>query len=113
MTRSVVTGAITAFVAMFPAAFLLALLWKFPIPFGGYATGLEGSVLTPIAVVFYGVLGGFAVVPGLGAVAGVFAFRMAKGDVSKSRTLSIAFGVLCAISAGVFLNMLDRIVGPW
>ena len=113
MKRSVITGAIAALVGMFPAAFFLALFWKFPIPLGGMASGFEGAVLTPLAVVFYGIFGGFVVVPGLGAIAGTLAFRLAQGDVAKSKKLSIIFGVLCAITAGVFINMLDKIIGPW
>ena len=111
--RSAITGAITALVSMFPVAFLLALFWKFPLPLSGYARGYEGAVLTPLAVVFYGLFGGFIVVPGLGALTGALAFQMAQGDISKSRRLSITFGVLCAITGGVFINVLDKIIGPW
>ena len=113
MKQSVITGAIAALVGMFPAAFFLALFWKFPIPLGGMANGFEGAILTPLAVVFYGILGGFVVVPGLGALAGTLAFRIAHGDATKSKKLSVLFGVLCAFTAGVFINMLDKIIGPW
>lgn len=110
---SAITGAIAALVGMFPVAFLLALFWKFPIPLGGYASGLEGAMLTPLAVVFYGVLGGFIVVPGLGAITGFLAVLVTHGNASKSKKLSIAFGLLWAIIAGVFINILDKIIGPW
>ena len=110
---SAITGAIAALVGMFPVAFLLALFWKFPIPLGGYASGFEGAVLTPLAVVFYGVLGGFIVVPGLGAITGALVVLVTHGNVSKSKKLSIVFGLLWAIIAGVFINMLDKIIGPW
>jgi hypothetical protein len=113
MIRSIIIGAIAALVGQFPAAFFLALFWKFPFPLAGMASGFEAAVLTPFAVVFYGFFGGFVVVPGLGAIAGTLAFRLAHGDVAKSKKLSIVFGVLCAIAACVFINLLDKIIGPW
>ena len=113
MKQSITTGAIAALAGMFPTAFFLALIWKFPIPFYGMASGFEGAFQTPFAVLFYGILGGFVVVPGLGAIAGALAFRVAHGDVAKSKKLSIIFGVICSIAAGVFIDMLDKIIGKW
>lgn len=113
MKRSAIIGAVAALVGMFPAAGFLALVWKFPIPLGGYVSGVEGALLTPIAVLVYGALGGFAVVPAMGAVSGALAFHLAHGNPLKARTVSALFGLSCALAAGVFLNVLDKIIGPW
>ena len=113
MKRSIITGAIAALVGMFPVAFLLALVWRFPIPFSAYESGLGGAVRSLLAVVFYGALGGFVLVPGLGAAAGAFAFQLSKGNALKAQKLSITLGVLCAFVGGVFLSVLDKIIGPW
>ncbi|OGP92723.1 MAG: hypothetical protein A2Z19_02085 [Deltaproteobacteria bacterium RBG_16_54_18] len=107
------SGAIAALVGMFPAAFLFALVWKFPIPLAGYASGLKGALLSPLAVVFYGVLGGFIVVPGLGAATGALAFQIARGNAPKAQKLSVIFGLLWALAAAAFLALLDKIIGPW
>lgn len=106
-------GALSAFVAMFPAAFVLALVWKFPIPLAGNMSGLEAAQITPYAVAMYGVFGGFLLVPFLGGLGGLLAFHLADGDVRKARVPSILYGVLCAFVAGIVLVLWEDIVGPW
>ena len=113
MKRSMITGGIAALVSMFPVASLLALIWKFPFPMGGYAHGFQAALMAPLAALFYGLFGGFLVVPALGAISGALAFKLSKGDGSRAKKLSIVFGVACAFAAGVFINVLDKIIGPW
>ncbi len=113
MKRSMMTGCIAALISMFPVASLLALLWKFPLPMGGFAQGPRAALLAPVAALFYGLFGGFLVVPALGAASGALAFKLTSGDTGRARRLSIVLGVLSAVAAGVFLNVLDKIIGPW
>ncbi|MES2521666.1 MAG: hypothetical protein V4617_03125 [Gemmatimonadota bacterium] len=113
MKRSIMTGSIAALLSMFPVASLLALVWKFPLPMGGYAQGVRAALLAPLAALFYGLFGGFLVVPALGAASGALAFKLSEGDSGQARKLSIALGVASAVAAGVFLNVLDKIIGPW
>jgi hypothetical protein len=113
MEISALCGAVAGLLGLFPAAFLLALFWKFPIPLCGMARGFEQALGTPIAVVFYGLLGGFVVVPGLGALSGLVAFLVGRKDPSIFVPLSIVFGLFWAAAGCVFLTILDKIIGPW
>jgi len=99
---------------MFPTAFFLALVWKFPLPLAGYGHGLDSALMTPFAVLFYGVLtGGFVIVPALGVLCGAFAQSLCKDDIPKARILSVFLGSICALISGIFLNLLERLIGPW
>jgi len=113
MITSAIYGAIAAFLGLFPAAFLLALFWKFPIPLFGMGSGLEASFATPMAIVFYGIFGGFVLVPGLGAAFGVIAFLITRREAARYKPLSIFLGLLCAVASCVFLITLDKFIGPW
>jgi hypothetical protein len=112
MKQSIKSGALSALISMFPAAFLLALFWRFPIPFSGYETGLNAAFKSIIAVVYYGLMGGFIIVPGLGALSGAAAYRISN-DKTKANKLSIRFGCLCALLLGILLSTLDKIIGDW
>ena len=113
MKRSTIVGALAALLGMFPAAFVLALVWKFPLFMVGYQSGFEAALFTPFTVFFFGILGGFLIVPALGALAGQIAFRTAHGNASMAHRLSILFGMLSAFLAGVLLILLDQIFGPF
>jgi hypothetical protein len=113
MKRSVINGSISALVSMFPTAFLLALFWRFPIPFSGYESGISGAIHSLLAVIIYGFLGGFLVIPGLGAAAGALAYKLSKGNKTVAIRFSIVFGILCAVRGGVFLSLLDTLIGSW
>ena len=73
-----------------------------------------GGVIKAVTMAwfFYGALGGFIVIPTLGAIAGFISGKMCFS--SKKRNTSI---VVCSIFAGgvpVFcLSILDNIIGPW
>ncbi|HYW30490.1 MAG TPA: hypothetical protein VE869_03205 [Gemmatimonas sp.] len=60
-----------------------------------------------------GIFGGLLVVPGLGAVSGALAFKLSQGDSRRAKKLSIVLGVASAFAAGVFINVLDKVIGPW
>src|SRR5690348_3119967 len=68
-------GALSAVVGAFPVAALVAFVYRFPIPFTGYANGFKAVVPALFAAAVYGAMGGFFVVAILGTLAGVLARR--------------------------------------
>ena len=51
-TRAVGAGGV-AFLLSFPAAALVGLVWRFPVPFSGYVDGFEALVWEPAGMIFY------------------------------------------------------------
>jgi hypothetical protein len=96
-------GAFAALAAVYPAAFLTALVWRFPIPFSGFESGIGAAVRSVIAVTFYGLFGGFVVVPIAGAVAGSLA----------GRERSVKAGCAAALFCTLLLSVWDKIYGPF
>jgi hypothetical protein len=110
MTRAavhIIVGAGIAVAATFPLAALTALLFRFPIPFGGYANGVDAVVPALLAVAFYGILGGFIVQAILGGLAGLLAARSTAGRTS------FVFATAAALPGVLLLSILDWIIGPW
>jgi hypothetical protein len=107
-------GALTAVLGTFPLAVLCALVFRFPVPFGGYMTGPESVIPVLIAVVFYGALfGGFIVQAMLGGVGGLAAQRWGGPDRRRIARLRTMLALLGA-APGVFtLAILDKLIGPW
>lgn len=100
-------------VLAFPLAAICALLYRFPIPFGGYVSGPTAMVRALGAVVFYGLLGGFPALLVLGGLGGAAAYRLARPDLSRIRQLTLAFAALAALLGVVLLAILDKVIGPW
>lgn len=91
-----------------------ALVFRFPVPFAGYMSGIDAVRPALSAVWFYGAsLGGFLVQAVLGGLAGVLAQRCAAGDRQRTLRLCLVFSVVGS-AVGVFaLAILDQIIGPW
>ena len=107
-------GALYAVLGAFPVAALLALVYRFPIPMVGYRSGIEAMVLSPIAVILYGILGGVLILAVLGAVVGWMAHgrHNRRSYRNKHREIVIAAAVIdCA--AMTLLAVWDKIYGPW
>jgi len=66
-----------------------------------------------IAVVFYGLFGGFAVLAGLGAAAGTAANLLARQDARRERWLVLAFALAGDLVVVMTLAVLDKIIGKW
>jgi hypothetical protein len=114
MIRAAVIGACAAIVLTFPIAALTALVYRFPIPFGGYASGPSAVPLSLAAVAFYGVaMGGFVVVGLLGFAAGVVAERVARANRKPVVKMTVLFALLLALLAVFALAILDKLIGPW
>ena len=106
-------GAFWAVALAFPLAATCALLYRFPVPFAGYETGLTAVPGAILAVVFYGVLGGFAALLAAGALGGAAAYALGRSDVQRVRWLTLAFAGLMALLGVGLLAVLDKFIGPW
>jgi hypothetical protein len=72
-------------------------------------SGPDAALRSLFAVFFYGILGGFVVLGGLGAVAGVIASKVAGKDPSRAWKLAIAFGLGADFIAAGALYVMDMI----
>ena len=112
-SSNVVRGMLWAVVFAFPLAALCALIFRFPMPLAGYEHGVSAIPHALLAVIFYGIMGGFVVLAGLGALSGYVATRMSVGDEGRSRRLTLFLAAFGSAAAVLFLASLDKIIGPW
>ncbi len=108
-----VFGAVAACAGAFPAAAVIALLYRFPIPFRGYESGFAAAGDALGATLFYGILGGFALLGAAGGGAGVFAHSRVGPWRPPVRTLTIAIVVAVDLGCALLLASWDKIIGPW
>jgi hypothetical protein len=111
--RWFVTGAAVAVIASFPLAAISALVFRFPIPFGGYASGPDAVIPALTATLFYGALGGFAVQAALGGIAGVIAGRQSGAAVAPAWRQCVGWAIVGALPGVLALSVLDWLIGPW
>ena len=103
-------GALLGLGLAFPTAWVVALVFRFPVPFVGYVHGRDAP-LALSAVVFYGLLGGFVVVGGLGALVGTVALLRSPRMGWGRFVLLVA--LLADLPPVLLLSTLDYIIGPW
>jgi hypothetical protein len=113
MAAAVVRGAVWAVVLAFPLATICALLYRFPVPFAGYATGPEEMLEALVAAVFYGILGGFPALAVAGALSGATAYYIGEPDAKRVRRLAFFFATMVAALGVGGLAILEEIIGPW
>ncbi len=113
MRSAIFIGAISSVLLAFPLTALCALVYRFPIPFSDYESGLAAMPRALLAVVFYGVLGGFPLLLTLGAIGGVAAYKLAGPESQPVRRLTLAISGAIALIAVILLAILDKIIGPW
>jgi hypothetical protein len=114
MTSSFLCGAACSILGTYPMAMLSALLFRFPIPFGGYSSGVHAVLPSLLAVTVYGLMfGGFIVQGLLGGVAGFLARRQGGLDQRRTWRLCAIYGVAASLPGVVALAVLDKIIGPW
>jgi hypothetical protein len=113
MGRAIFTGVVTAIVGAFPLAAVTALFYGFPVPFAGKLSGPGAVVPSQVAVVLYGMIGGFPVLGFAGAIAGASAFLMARPNHPKVAVLGVLLALLCSAAGVVLMATLDLIIGPW
>lgn len=83
-------SAAVCILSSYAVAALSAVAFRFPIPFGGYASGLDAARLTPLAVTFYGLLGGFVLQGALGV--GATAVRLSSSTARLVRLAGVLVG---------------------
>jgi len=110
---SVVWGSVVSILGSYPLAALCALVFRFPIPFAGYESGIGAVLPSVIAVTFYLVMGGFFWQGAAGAAAGALAWRRGKGDGQRTGKLCIVCGLVASFPGVFILAILDKIIGPW
>ena len=113
MGSAVLRGAVWAVVLAAPFAAICALLYRFPKPFAGYATGPDGVGDALLAAVFYGLMGGIPALLVAGALSGATAYYLGRPDPQRIRRLAFALaGIVAAVGVGA-LAILEEIIGPW
>lgn len=113
MRSAVFRSALWAVALAFPIAAICALLYRFPVPFAGYETGLTAVPGAFLAVVFYGLLGGFPVLLAAGGLGGAAAHTLAHPNAQRVRRLTLTFAGIVALLAVGLLAVLDKLIGPW
>jgi hypothetical protein len=106
-------GALSAILLAFPFAALCALLFRFPVPFAGYESGLSAVPDAWVAVRLYGALGGFALLAVLGGLSGAVAHRLGKADPRRVWQGTVSLAAAVAFCCVMLLATLDYIIGPW
>ena len=105
-------GAITALISSLPLAMLMARVYRFPIPFLGYAHSGKYLSSVPFAWFFYGILGGFIVMIVGGAFIGATLDQRIK-NVTTKKCMIIIIASVYATCGVTFLAVLEEIIGPW
>ncbi len=97
----------------FPFAAVCALLYRFPVPFAGYESGLAAMPRASLAVVFYGLLGGFPALFVVGGLGGVAAHAIGNPGMPRIRRLTLACSAMTALLGVIFMAVLDKLIGPY
>lgn len=105
-------GGITALIASLPISMIFVVVYRFPIPFGGYSHGLQFIHLVPIAWLFYMSFGGFIVLFFGGALVGYIIEKRTADENKRKTRITIGSIIFTAVAVG-FLAILDKIIGPW
>ena len=118
-----IKGAIFALASSLLVALLFAYIFRIPIPMAGYI-GPFGAMSTYnmhivevfvgvlTAWVFYGIFGGFIILPLLGAVTGGCVGRIYAESENKNKMILLWSFLISAIPVFI-LSILDRLIGPW
>ena len=112
-SKAVTLGILSSFCSVFIATILVTVFYRFPVPFAEqYATGREEALTGLLALLFYGILGGFVVVLGLGLLSGLLVYRFPSTE-EKMKFEIIGISALLNLLAVILLSTLDKIIGPW
>ena len=116
-------GAVITVTSSLFVAVLFAYLFRVPIPMGGmmgplgeissYSIGVVDVLKSVfVAWVFYGVFGGFIILPIFGAITGVVVGRKYAGS-SKANRMIVWWSFIASAIPVFLLSTLDYIIGPW
>lgn len=117
-----IKGAVVAVISSLFVAILFAYIFRIPIPLGRmlgpfgelnpYSLSAADTINAVLgAWVFYGVFGGFIIVPLFGAISGAIVGRKHSG-ASKQKMIVI-WAFLAGVIPVFLLSVLDYIIGPW
>jgi len=111
--KAMLLGAVASCLAAFPAAFVIALVWRLPIAFGHYESGVHAAEKSWLVVLFYGAIGGFLVLGFFGAIGGAIAHQRHAPDRAAALSLNLLLALLFATLAVGLLSVLDLLIGKW
>jgi hypothetical protein len=104
---------ILACLLAFPIAAIIGLVYRFPIPLGGYLSGVDAIVPSMLAVLFYSL---FGLLPAI-FVLGVGAGALIPKDNSERSMIPNVYEIVASSIAAIIplgvLSVLDKIIGPW
>jgi hypothetical protein len=106
-------SALASALGSIPLAGLIALLFRFPVPFAGIASGPKGMVPAMFGAFFYSLLGGVFVQAAAGGMAGVLAYVIGRRGAPRMNLLTVILGLAGALPGLLVLAVLDWIIGPW
>ncbi|MFI6172238.1 hypothetical protein ACIBCN_36050 [Nocardia sp. NPDC051052] len=106
-------GAVAAVVLAPPAAAIVAIVYRFPVPMGEYARGLGGAGAAALASLFYLLFGGVLVVGILGAASGFVAARGAGRDTRRALRRTLGAAAVVALLGATALSVLEFFIGAW
>lgn len=95
--RPGIRDALYSVLFMFPAAALVAVVYRFPLPLGGTVSGPAGAWNAMLATLFYGLVGGFVVVPLLAVVMGALLRRRGHRQTALVTVPSVSAALLYAL----------------
>lgn len=111
--RAAIIGAILSVSSVFPITALMALFFRFPVPFAGIEGGLAQVLPALVGLLFYGVfMGGFLVVAVCGALAGTLAQFVSRTERQR-RQLQRWLPIAATLMLLFILATLDWYIGPW
>lgn len=108
--RCAVVGSVAAIGFSPITAALTAVVYRFPAFMVGYVSGLSALWPAMFSAVFYLIFGGFAVIGGLGAAAGIAVERLRR-ERAITYTIGASFGI--ALLGALSLALLEYVVGSW
>ena len=110
----VLLGAGCSILFAIPLASVTAAMFRFPVPFAGYLSGVDAVVPAAFAALFYICLGGFLVLGAAGIVMGILVSVFATRFDDGSRVGLVLFGSAIVAELGVFvMAVLDKLIGNW
>ena len=113
LLRAMIGGALWSLGSAFPITILMALFFRFPVPFRGIDSGPSHVIPAIFGLLFYGVLfGGFILLLVCGALSGAAAFLLAPAARDQRRLQRcLAIGITFVLL--FVLATLDWYIGPW
>lgn len=106
-------GAVAAVVLAPPAAAIVAIVYRFPVPMGEYARGFDGAGTAALASLFYLLFGGVLVVGILGAAVGFIAARSTGRDTRRALRRTLGAAAVVALLGATALSVLEFVIGAW